>query len=137
MRLSFTPRKETAMPDTPKNTAVWFEIPVTDLDAARRFYEEVLSISMTRTDDGPNPMVMFSGIGDAGVSGHLYPGKPAEAGTGNTVHLAVEGSLEDAMARVRVAGGEVVSPVIDIPAGRFFYATDPDGNSVGLFTYAA
>jgi len=125
------------MSDTPKNTAVWFEIPVTDLDAAKRFYEEVLSISMRRDDTGPNPMVMFSGMDDMGVSGHLYPGKPAKAGSGNTIHLAVDGPLEDAIARVKAAGGEVASPVIDIPAGRFFYATDPDGNSVGLFSHAA
>jgi len=124
------------MPDTPKNTAVWFEIPVTDLDAAQRFYEEVLSISMVRNDDGPNPMVMFSSMADMGVSGHLYPGKPAEAGTGNTIHLAVAGKLDNAAARVKAAGGQVVSPVIDIPSGSFFYATDPDGNSVGLFAVA-
>ncbi|MCI5074637.1 VOC family protein [Oricola sp.] len=121
------------MPDQPKNTAVWFEIPVADLDAAKRFYEEVLSISMTRNDEGPNPMVMFSGMSDMGVSGHLYPGKPAEAGTGNTIHLAVEDALDGVMGRVKAAGGAVVSPVIDIPAGSFFYATDPDGNSIGLF----
>lgn len=121
------------MSDQPKNTAVWFEIPVTDLDAAKRFYEEALSIEMTRNDDGPNPMVMFSGMADMGVSGHLYPGKPSDGGAGNTIHLAVGGSLDDAMARVKAAGGEVVSPVIGIPAGSFFYATDPDGNSIGLF----
>lgn len=125
------------MSDTVKNTAVWFEIPVTDLDAAKRFYEEVLSISMTRNDDGPNPMVMFSGMDDMGVSGHLYPGTPSEKGAGNTIHLGVDGTLEDAMGRVKAAGGEVVSPAIEIPAGRFFYATDPDGNSVGLFSAAA
>ena len=121
------------MSDQPKNTAVWFEIPVTDLDAAKRFYEEALSIEMTRNDDGPNPMVMFSGMADMGVHGHLYPGKPAEVGAGNTVHLAVDGSLDDAMGRVRAAGGQVVTPAIDIPSGSFFYATDPDGNSIGLF----
>ena len=125
------------MADTPKNTAVWFEIPVTDLDASKRFYEEVLSISMRRDDTGPNPMIMFSGMEDMGVSGHLYPGKPAETGTGNTIHLAVEGTLADAMGRVNAAGGQVLSPAIDIPAGNFFYATDPDGNSIGLFTFAA
>ena len=121
------------MSDTPQNTAVWFEIPVTDLDAAQRFYEQVLAISMTRNDDGPNPMVMFSSMADMGVSGHLYPGKPAGEGAGNTIHLAVSGSLEEAMERVTAAGGQVVSPAIDIPAGRLFYATDLDGNSIGLF----
>jgi len=125
------------MSDMPKNTCVWFEIPVSDLDASRRFYEEVLSISMRRDDTGPNPMVMFSSMDDMGVSGHLYPGKPAEAGSGNTIHLAVDGSLDDAMGRVKAAGGQVLSPAIDIPAGSFFYATDPDGNSIGLFAYAA
>jgi predicted enzyme related to lactoylglutathione lyase len=122
------------MSEMPKNTAVWFEIPVSDLDAAKRFYEEALSIEMTRNDEGPNPMVMFSTMADMGVSGHLYPGKPAEAGSGNTIHLAVTGSLDDAMARVKAAGGQVLSPAIDIPAGSFFYATDLDGNSIGLFT---
>ncbi|MAS05628.1 MAG: glyoxalase [Ahrensia sp.] len=125
------------MSDMPKNTCVWFEIPVSDLDASKRFYEEVLSISMRRDDTGPNPMVMFSSMDDMGVSGHLYPGKPAEAGSGNTIHLAVDGSLDDAMGRVKAAGGQVLSPAIDIPAGSFFYATDPDGNSIGLFAYAA
>lgn len=124
------------MSEMPKNTAVWFEIPVTDLDASKRFYEEALSISMRRDDTGPNPMVMFSSMEDMGVSGHLYPGTPAEAGNGNTIHLAVDGTLEDAMGRVKAAGGQVLSPKIDIPAGSFFYATDPDGNSIGLFTFA-
>jgi hypothetical protein len=40
------------------------------------------------------------------------------------------------MGRVKASGGEVLSPTIDIPAGSFFYATDPDGNSIGLFTAA-
>ena len=40
------------------------------------------------------------------------------------------------MERVKQAGGTVVSPIIQIPPGRFFYATDPDGNSIGLFEVA-
>jgi predicted enzyme related to lactoylglutathione lyase len=31
------------------------------------------------------------------------------------------------------AGGKVVSDPIAIPAGRFAYCLDPDGNSFGLF----
>lgn len=31
------------------------------------------------------------------------------------------------------AGGAVVSAEIAIPAGRFFYATDPDGNPLSFF----
>ena len=45
--------------------------------------------------------------------------------------------LEETLARVEPAGGKVLSPVIDIPAGRFAYCTDPDGNSIGLFTFGS
>jgi predicted enzyme related to lactoylglutathione lyase len=31
------------------------------------------------------------------------------------------------------AGGTAISPDIEIPPGKFFYAKDLDGNSIGLF----
>ncbi len=52
-----------------------------------------------------------------------------------TPHFAVSDALSDAMERVRKGGGEVVSDVIDIPVGSFFYAKDTEGNSLGLFKY--
>ncbi|PZO79089.1 MAG: VOC family protein [Mesorhizobium amorphae] len=116
----------------PPHTAVWFEIPVTDFERAKTFYATLLGHPLADEEGGPNPMAAFP-MGDKGsVSGHLYPGKPAAKGTGITIHLAVS-NLEDAVARVAPAGGEVVSPVITIPAGRFAYGLDPDGNSFGLF----
>lgn len=121
------------MADQPFNTCVWFEIPCTDLEASKKFYETVLDIAMTRDDTGPNPMALFTSMEDNGVSGHLYLGAPATRGTGNTIHLAVRDKLEDAMARVGEAGGKVVSDIIPIPVGRFVYCEDPDGNSIGLF----
>ena len=41
--------------------------------------------------------------------------------------------LEAAIERVTDNGGKVVSPVVEIPAGRFAYCLDPDGNSFGFF----
>lgn len=123
------------MPTPVNGMSVWFEIPVTDLDRAQVFYETVLGISMIPMTDpsAPNPMVWFNDPASPVTSGHLYPGKPSAEGTGNTVHMLALDPLETVMTRVEPAGGKVVSPVIDIPAGRFVYITDPDGNSVGLF----
>ena len=64
----------------------------------------------------------------------LIPGKPAPDGTGPTIHLACPDTLEDALERVTKAGGRVVSDPISIPAGRFAYCLDPDGNSIGVFS---
>ncbi len=114
---------------------VWSEIPVSDMKKAVAFYNAVFDWQMTIDESGPNPMAILGNAMDT-VGGHLYPGKPA-AGNGPTVHLAIPGRLEDAAIRCRKAGGSVVGEVITIPPGRFVYAKDPDGNSIGLFEPAA
>ena len=116
----------------PDNAAVWFEIPVSDYDRARGFYGAVLSNTLKDERSGPNPTAVFVAKDQSAVAGHVYPGKPAPAGTGITIHLAVA-DLEDSLERVKANGGTVVSPIITIPAGRFAYCVDPDGNSFGLF----
>lgn len=112
-------------------TVVWTEIPVTDITRAADFYSTVFGYKMDIDSNGPNPMAVFNGAMD-GVGGHLYPGTPAANG-GNTIHLAISDALEDAIERCKTAGGKVNEQVIDIPFGRFVYATDLDGNSIGLF----
>jgi predicted enzyme related to lactoylglutathione lyase len=121
--------------NTPDNATIWFEIPVTDMDRAKSFYSAVLQTQFVDDDTGPNPMAIFA-VSDmkSGVSGHLYPGKPAKDGIGPTIHLAAPEPLEEALQRVGENGGTVLSPVITIPPGRFAYCTDPDGNSIGVFT---
>ena len=119
---------------TPANAMVWAEIPVTDLKRAMRFYSDAFGYDLNVTEEGPNPTVMIPGNDTQGTGLHLYPGKPAKDGQGPTVHLAVQGKLEDTMDRFTKAGGTVLPmPPVTIPPGRFVYAQDPDGNSIGLF----
>ncbi|KIT17032.1 VOC family protein [Jannaschia aquimarina] len=118
----------------PQHPVVWTEIPVTDLAAGRRFYESVFQWAMAPQSGPPNDFVFFTPpSADEGIGGHIYPGTPAQDG-GPTIHLQVPGTLEDAVDRVWNAGGKVLDmPPVTIPAGRFVYALDPDGNSIGLF----
>jgi len=119
----------------PENFTVWVEIPVTDLEKAIGFYNGVFKTELKLvTDMGPNHIAIFPTNTENGVAGHLYPGKPAEKGAGPTVHLACPDSLEETMERFANAGGEIVSDPEAIPAGRFVYGIDPDGNSIGLFS---
>ena len=79
-------------------------------------------------------MVAFTDMSDAGVSGHLYPGTPAAAGSGPTIHLAASDGLEATSARVREAGGTVVSEPIKYPLrGRSSTRSIRNGNSIGFF----
>ncbi|MEQ8228564.1 MAG: VOC family protein [Rhodospirillales bacterium] len=121
------------MPQAEKNVVVWTEIPVTDMARSMAFYSAVLDLDLTLDDSGPNPVAMIPTADKMGVAGHLYPGQPAAEGTGPTIHFACPDKLAAARSRVEDAGGKVVSGIITIPDGSFFYCLDPDGNSLGLF----
>ncbi|MFQ5624425.1 MAG: VOC family protein [Paracoccaceae bacterium] len=118
----------------PNNFAVWTEIPVSDLDKGIAFYGRVFRTELEKMEMGPDVTAIFPTATPGGVAGHIYEGTPAGDGSGPTVHLACPDALEDTMQRVRDAGGEVLSEPIQIPVGRFAYARDPDGNSLGLFS---
>lgn len=112
---------------------VWTEIRVSNLESATEFYGAVLRNGMKITQDmGPQPMAVFPGAQGA-VAGHLVKGTPATNGAGPLIHFSVPDSLDAARARVKNAGGTAEDTTHAIPAGAFFYATDPDGNAFGLF----
>jgi len=117
----------------PANPVVWTEIPVRDIEKGIAFYNAAFGYGMKRDDSGPNPMAVLPANGGGGVAGHLYPGEPAKPGSGPTIHLAVPDTLEDTAQRFERAGGTIRSDPMPLPMGRFLYAQDPDGNSIGLF----
>jgi len=41
--------------------------------------------------------------------------------------------LEDALARVEAAGGEITAPIFEFPGGRRFHFRDPAGNELGVW----
>ncbi len=114
---------------------VWCEIPVTNLDAAAKFYGAVYNTKLEPTDFGGGMMVFLPMENPEQVSGHVYEGKPAAKGTGSTVHLAAPDSMEATVKRAVDAGGEIVGDPVTIPTGKFQYLNDPDGNSISIFEF--
>ena len=45
---------------TPENSAVWFEIPVSDMKRAKAFYDTVCMTDLQVDSSGPNPMASIS-----------------------------------------------------------------------------
>ena len=117
------------------NALNWFEIFVADLDRATRFYEEVLSLSLRREDDGG--MSIFPYEGPEGVGGALVQ-KPGLAGRqGALIYLPAEGQLDACLGRVAGAGGSVITPRLGIgPHGFVAVVRDSEGNHVGLHSHA-
>jgi predicted enzyme related to lactoylglutathione lyase len=91
--------------------AVWFEIPVDDLDRAAAFYEQVLGATFVRESVDGNDMALFTGTSDAdGIVGALAKGevyRPSR--TGPIVYLGVA-DIDAVLARAQARGAPNVAP---------------------------
>ncbi|MEJ8849938.1 VOC family protein [Variovorax rhizosphaerae] len=121
------------------NAVNWFEIPVTDMDRAQRFYETVLGRTLKRQDFGSEQLAVFP-YDAPSTGGCLQLGANASAspGSGIRIYLDCMPSIDAALARIEGAGGRIVSPKFELPQGIGFIAhmRDTEGNEVGLHATA-
>jgi predicted enzyme related to lactoylglutathione lyase len=103
----------------------YVELPVSDLAATKSFYASAFGWAFT--DYGPT----YAGFEGAGVDGGLAAGDAAMTSVPLVVLKA--DALEDALARVEAAGGEITAPIFDFPGGRRFHFRDPAGNELGVW----
>jgi uncharacterized protein len=117
-----------------RNIAVWFEIPVKDMERARLFYSNILGYDLPVQDLGGVLMAFFPMAGH-GNSGALIRGdgyEPCERGT--VVYLNAGEDLVESLERIEPSGGKVVVPKTKITDeyGHFALFQDTEGNLVGL-----
>ena len=120
-----------------KHVVVWFEIPVTDIDRAARFYSTVLGVELASMDLGPHRMAVFPGgatreenvVHGALVQGDGYtPG-----GAGPMIYLNGGDDLAGPLSRVEAAGGRVIQPKMGIGQHGFMALfIDTEGNRLAL-----
>jgi predicted enzyme related to lactoylglutathione lyase len=118
----------------------WFEIPVTDFDRAKAFYETVLGTSIQAVDMREQMGSMLGmlpprdGVGGALVQNSQYGYTPSAEGT--LVYLNVDGDLNNAVGKVEASGGKILLPKTAMGQENGFTAwiTDTEGNKVGLYS---
>lgn len=111
-----------------------FEIPVTDLDRAVRFYEAVFQLRLERrTVDGYEMAFFPRADGQPGASGALAKGDvyvPSRHGA--ILYLDVE-DIDAALARAAALGAKQLYPKTDIgDAGHVAEIEDSEGNRIAL-----
>lgn len=116
------------------NPVNWFEIPVTDMDRAKSFYEAILEVELALRDLGNLQMAWFPMNPDAsGSTGTLILAEtyvPSHEGT--MVYFSVK-DIEATLGRVAQHGGKVLNPKMSI--GEFGFVghfEDSEGNRVAL-----
>ena len=114
----------------------WFEIPVSDIDRAQRFYETLLAQAMRREQMGPQTLAVFAYQEGGGIGGALLQSAtaPTPGNEGVRIYLNAKPSLDAVLARARELGAEVVLPKLQLPRDIGFIAqiVDSEGNRIGL-----
>ena len=108
---------------------VHYEITADDPERAAAFYRDAFGWVVDKWDGPVDYWLATTGDGP-GIDGAIMSRAHNQAVI-NT--LQIEGSLEDAITRVKKAGGEHSFDIQQIPGvGRFTYARDTEGNVLGL-----
>jgi predicted enzyme related to lactoylglutathione lyase len=120
----------------------WFEIAVSDIHRAKKFYETVMGIEMNYFDMREQMGSQVAGFpARNGIGGHLVENaqhgyKPSQDGA--LIYLVVDGELNTVLGRVEAAGGKVAlpkTPLGDAQAGGFVgWVIDSEGNKVAFFS---
>ena len=122
--------------ENPKqNIGTYFEIPVTNMQRAIKFYESVFGSEFSKENIHGNEMALFpfngknSGITGALAKGEIY--KPSTSGT--LIYLSTE-DIEKTLEKVKSHGGIILFP--KTAAGEYGYVAefkDVEGNRIALF----
>lgn len=115
-----------------RNAINWFEIPVTDIERAVKFYSTLFDIQLKRMSSDGFSSAMFpaeGGIGGALVSGNGYTPDPG----GALIYLNANPDLNVVLERVERAGGQQERGKTDIGEDGFYaIIRDTEGNRIGL-----
>lgn len=123
--------------NTLHNRAVWFDIPVADLDRAAAFYRAVLGVGVHLDEAQGVRFGVFEH--DQGNGGCLLldPGSITDR-AGIMVYLNADGRIHDAVAQVQTHGGRVLQPVHSLgPHGCRAVVVDSEGNRLALHSTGA
>ncbi|MCO6509847.1 MAG: VOC family protein [Aridibacter famidurans] len=122
--------------DKNSHTVSWFEIPVSDMDRARKFYETIFDIEMQELPMPEFKMVAFPmDMGSGHVHGALCQHEmytPSQDGV--VVYLNANPEIQKVIDRIEDAGGTIVIPKTQISEeiGYMAFFTDSEGNRVAL-----
>ncbi|MEP5613949.1 MAG: VOC family protein [Cyclobacteriaceae bacterium] len=116
------------------NPVNWFEIPVTDLDRAKQFYETILGYEITINEMGNAKMGWFPFDHTApGATGTLIENENyTPSHHGSLVYFSVP-EIDDVLVKVVDAGGKIINPKFSIGEHGFCgHFEDTEGNRVAL-----
>lgn len=115
----------------------WFEIPVTDMNRAQKFYETVFQTSIHVMEHGPEFKMGIFPHTEVGAALCWGPGHYKPSADGVNVYMNALPNLQAYLDRVEAAGGKVLSEKKQISEEHGFMATflDTEGNRLSMHSF--
>ena len=115
------------------NFVVWFEIPVSNLDRAMKFYSKVMSVELQSMNMGTSKQATFPFVQGV-ASGSLKESKESEpSAAGTMIYLNGGEDLSAPLACVEAAGGKIIKKKTSIGEHSFMAIfKDTEGNHIAL-----
>ncbi|SHE78968.1 VOC family protein [Pedobacter caeni] len=116
------------------NPVGWFDINVSNLTRAKKFYETVFNIQLVDFPVEWGKQSAFpSDYEGLNISGALVEKEDRPANGNNTIVYFVSSDCTTEEARVEDAGGKIITPKMSIGAFGFVsLIIDTEGNTIGL-----
>jgi predicted enzyme related to lactoylglutathione lyase len=113
-----------------KRNIVHVEIPAANVEAAGKFYQELLGWKLQ-----PIPEMNYTMWEAGDGSGGGFPEVSDEAPAGHVLVYIDSDDIEADLKKVEELGGKVIHPKAEIPqTGWYALFQDPTGNVLGLYT---
>jgi predicted enzyme related to lactoylglutathione lyase len=116
------------------NPVGWFDIYVSNLDRAKKFYETVFNTQLVDLPIEWGKQSLFPSDNEGrNISGALVEKEDRAAGGNNTIVYFVSEDCITEEARVEKAGGKIINPKMSI--GEFGFVSivsDTEGNTIGF-----
>jgi len=120
---------------TMSNPGAYFEIAVTDMERARRFYAEVMGYTFTTEIIHGNEMAILPFQDTArGITGALAKGTTYVPSLNGTLIYLSTSNIDATLKKATTSGGSILFP--RTAAGDYGYVAelkDSEGNRIGLF----
>ncbi len=124
---------------TERNVVGWFEIPVSDMDRAVKFYNDLFGFSLEASPFGGDQIAMFPADFEKdppGAAGCLYKGKDAIPGSSGTIvyFTSPSGDCANELKKAHELGAKVIMEKTEIPDGHGFFTLiqDSEGNRIAI-----
>ncbi len=117
------------------NMVGWFEIPVSDMDRAKAFYEAVFKIDIQVVDFGGLLMGWFPDRGEVpGAQGTLIKQESYIPSQEGTLVYFISDNVQNELDRVEAAGGSIYQPKTQISPEHGYMGVflDTEGNRIAL-----